>query len=470
MASANQVKAGIGRVNITPGIGFPFGMWMTQKKLLAEAIHRKILATALIIGKRDDNVIILSLDLLVLSERVVTAIKSEVSRQTGIDINRIWVTVTHTHVGPTSYEEYNDEGATRVLDYLSRLPKFCAEAAMAALGSQRPVRISAGVGRSRIGINRDLLTESGRYIIGPNENGAIDEDVGVLRIDNSDGSPYGCIFSYGCHPTVLGPDNTAMSPDYPGVARDVVEDLTGSIALFLQGAAGNVGPREQFIDSIDKLESLGRALGCEASKVFFECGFIKEYELDHIIESGAPLGIMREVVDEEENNNFHYISKPIQLEIGNPCENVIFSAEKILEDAEDDLEIAVASGRLEEAQRFKQVVARREYVSSRAARFMQHDTYNVSLAGFAIGSVALICGGMEPYAEISREIKQASPFRTTIFAAYEGRDLTYVVPDKYYVENPPMQVRNSPFAPGSAAKYVHDAIALLAELKRLQAG
>lgn len=463
-----QLMAGIGRVDISPGKGFPFGMWLTQKKLLAEEVHRKILSTALILGTDNNNLLILNLDLLVLSEDVVSAIKHEVSKQVDIDVSRIWVTVTHTHVGPTSYEEYNDQKADEVLDYIRKLPQYCVQSAKDAIKSQRPVKIYAGTGKSRIGINRDLKLDNGRYVIGPNKEGVIDEDVGVLRIDDSDGNPYGCIFTYGCHPTVLGPNNVAMSPDYPGVARDVVEELTGSTAIFLQAAAGNVGPREPFIDSIDRLEAQGRALGCEATKVFFESGLIKKHEIDHIIESGAPLAIMREVPDSV-HTGFHYINKPVRLKIGNPCINVIFSAKKILEDAEEALAKAVESEQTDEIKKQRQIVARRAYVNSRAQRFMRSDSYYVSMAGFAIGSVALVIGGMEPYAEISRRIKQSSPFETTIFAAYEGSDLTYIVPDEYYVEEPPMQVRNSPFDLGSADRYIDNASDLLMELHTAQA-
>ena len=54
----------------------------------------------------------------------------------------------------------------------------------------------------------------------------------------------GTIVNYACHPTTLAWQNTLISPDYVGALRQAVEEQTGAPCVFLQGASGDLGPRE----------------------------------------------------------------------------------------------------------------------------------------------------------------------------------------------------------------------------------
>src|SRR5438128_1410007 len=86
------------------------------------------------------------------------------------------------------------------------------------------------------GVDQDLLG-TGHHWGGP-----FDPTVAVARIDDEHGQPLATLVNYGCHPTTAGPENRQISPDYPGVVRQVVEQALGGRCLFLQGAAGDVGP------------------------------------------------------------------------------------------------------------------------------------------------------------------------------------------------------------------------------------
>ena len=57
------------------------------------------------------------------------------------------------------------------------------------------------------------------------------------------------IVNYACHPTTLGGRNRLISPDYLGAMRETIETNTGlAPCLFLNGAAGELAPREQVSD------------------------------------------------------------------------------------------------------------------------------------------------------------------------------------------------------------------------------
>src|SRR5690606_24641060 len=66
--------------------------------------------------------------------------------------------------------------------------------------------------------------------------------IGLIRIEKPDGTPLALIANYAIHGTVLGPQNTLISGDAPGVVAEYVEEKIGAPVLFINGAAGNLAP------------------------------------------------------------------------------------------------------------------------------------------------------------------------------------------------------------------------------------
>ena len=86
----------------------------------------------------------------------------------------------------------------------------------------------------------------------------------MARIFGDDGTSLGTLVNYACHPTTLAWENTAISPDYVGAMRELVERETGVPCLFLQGALGDLGPREGFVGDWQVADRNGRQLGFSA--------------------------------------------------------------------------------------------------------------------------------------------------------------------------------------------------------------
>jgi hypothetical protein len=211
------------------------------------------------------------------------------------------VSVTHNHANPIMWDNWIGGRPEDVQAYRASLPGAAAGAARAAKLALRPVRTAAGVGAAHIGRNRRQRvpdpTDPGRtrMIVGRDDAGTVDPAVTVVRFDELDGRPYAALLGYTCHPTTLGPDNRLHSPDYPGVAKAVVEASTGAPCLFLQGAAGNVGPMEGFTGDVAVVERLGTILGLEGAKVFVGLE-TRPVELRYVRprESGATLAVWEE--------------------------------------------------------------------------------------------------------------------------------------------------------------------------------
>src|SRR5439155_1096398 len=108
---------------------------------------------------------------------------------------------------------------------------------------------------------------------------AIDRSVGVVRFDDLAGRAIAVTFSYGCHPVLHGPRPRAISSDYPGAARALVERNLAPgaggppVALFLQGCGGDINPRYGIGADEDPSETKdreGTVLGAEVLRVASE--------------------------------------------------------------------------------------------------------------------------------------------------------------------------------------------------------
>ena len=83
-------------------------------------------------------------------------------------------------------------------------------------------------------VQRREKRADGFVFMGEVPDGEIDPAVGVMRVDDLNGKPIAVTCSYGCHTVVVGPRDLSASPDFPGAARDTIEQLMGGTALFLQ--------------------------------------------------------------------------------------------------------------------------------------------------------------------------------------------------------------------------------------------
>ena len=291
-------------------------------------------ATVLVLADGDLRVAMIDLDLCFLPDEQAASIQKAVAEATGIPEKHVLPFCSHTHAGPVNMGVYQGEGEDRVHQYIASLPHWVAGAAVRASSSLAPVRVAAGTGSSDIGINRDLQLPDGRIIVGCNPDGFCDREVVVLRVDREDGQPLACLVNYACHPTVLGPGNKLTSPDYPGHTRRIVEQVTGALCLFLQGAAGDMGPVETFVPDVAVARRLGTRLGLEAARVWFGIETRRvERRLRSVIASGAQLAEYEEIPLKAPPPGLAFASEAIDLPT-RPFAEVYEQAPQQLKDAE----------------------------------------------------------------------------------------------------------------------------------------
>ena len=138
-----------------------------------------------------------------------------------------------------------------------------------------PVTIGVGTGyEDRISENRRLRLKTGKeadvrhaYALPPDEEvasvGLIDPEIGILRLNRETGQTLAVVYNFAVHP-ILGVPSGKNTADITGFASQVIEDMIsdGAIALFVQGAAGDVNPIwYKDVDHPRDAKTLGNILG-----------------------------------------------------------------------------------------------------------------------------------------------------------------------------------------------------------------
>ena len=459
------LHAGVGRVDITPVPDIPNGMWMAQRHVRAEGIHQKLWLTALALADGAERVLLIDLDWCLLSDAQDRRLRAAVAAATGVPAGRVLPCCTHNHAGPVTQDTYQGEGADLVADYVAALPGRAVEACRTALGRLEPARVAAGRGESDIGVNRDLRLPEGRAVAGPNPGGPADRSVGVVRLEKTGGAPLAVLVNYACHPTVLGPDNRLVSPDYPGTMKRVVEAHLGAPCLFLQGAHGDMGPVEGFVGDASVAERLGTRLGLEAAKVALglDARPVRR-RLERVIPSGAPLTVFVDEPTGEGPPRLTVRSGRARLPVRDPLPDVLAGASRRMARWSAELEARRQAGAGPEA-----LAEAHQNLERERLRHVRFETFHASehaeteLHAVVLGPVALLLTWGEPYSAIGLDIKRRSPFASTFVVSCLGGDPTYVATPAGFEPPQPFQIDNCTFTPAAAAALADAAVELLEE-------
>ena len=237
----NTLYAGVARKIINP----PLGIKRPGIRLFADpiqAIETDLTATALVLSNDTNKVVIMACDLLFISLAVTLDIRRRIGAAVGTPASHVMINFSHTHSGPAMPDFLEDSPEQMRLQhaYQDKLIGWLVEVATEANQQVQPARIGADWGESHIGVYRRETRPDGKDVLGEDPNVPIDNAVGVIRVDNLEGQAIATLFSYGCHTVTMGPRSMAASPDFPGPARQLVEDAFGGLAMYLQACGGNV--------------------------------------------------------------------------------------------------------------------------------------------------------------------------------------------------------------------------------------
>jgi hypothetical protein len=266
--ATGQLLAGTAKVSIIPETDEP--------------IHDPVYARSLVLEINGERLAFVAVDL-----GIFTSDNVEKYCREKLGIEKVLICSSHNHT-PPSKPGKGPEASDLKLFFEKRIE----DAVQLALTNLFPARISAGSKTfPQLGFKRLIVRDDGHareswmgddhYApINPDRIpfGPVDTEVGVLRIEDTNGQPRVIVMNYACHADVVC-QSYAISADYPGVAcRRVEEAFGGRInCLFVNGAAGNVaplftvprrdGPDDSFKTDYIPMERMGELLSIEVIKV-----------------------------------------------------------------------------------------------------------------------------------------------------------------------------------------------------------
>ena len=449
-----MLKVGTSKADITPPIGIAHANWGSSIHQVAEGIDMPLYCNILYIESESakNKIIILDLDLCIIDDEIDEMIRDSVISVIDVPKENIRISVSHTHAGPpygrsdSTGGGWLTEGVDLIKPYYDSFPEKISKAVKEATSSLKRCNISYGIGRSEININRRPSDEKGNLFTGRNWEGIVDHSVDVIGFDDEHGNIVSTIVGYACHPTILGPENRLISPDYPGHLRKTVEEIVGGSCLFFQGYAGNQGPVHTFVGEVEVARKAGKILGLEASKVRMSIDpFERKEKLVEIIPAGADLGMYEDVVVSEPSDdliiNNSYVDLPT-LEFPSHEE-----ASEIYDNAIEELNKARRSGNQDEIKKMVSNAKRANFTRRNSLR-SKNGKVNIWIQTIKIGDIVLQGIPLEPFIEYGDRIKSLNPNKKIVLSGYTNCIHGYLPTAKAYEEGG-YETGNTPLSPKS---------------------
>jgi hypothetical protein len=251
-----QFGAAVTPLHIVPGTRFG-GFW-NERPQPAVGSHDPLLCQALVAEGEGGSVALVSFDLQLISRTAVREIAWRLSQDPGIPPQAILVHATHDHAAPGGDSA---EAFVEGMDDHFAEPAVAAEVVDAAVRAVREAWARRMPGR--LAYAEGEISGIGRLRSDPSEPARA--PAALVRVEDASGATHAAIAWYGCHASVLGPDNLLLSADYPSVVRArLAQAYPGAEAIFFNAPAADVSTRNTRREqTFAEMERLGNRLSDE---------------------------------------------------------------------------------------------------------------------------------------------------------------------------------------------------------------
>ena len=211
-------------------------------------VHDPLYARAVAIRSGDDTGIIFACDLFGDAVGFCERSAAEIQDRFGVPAQQVFFSCTHVHPSPDTLGICRREVAGWWIDLLvGQLVETAGE----AIDALRPgslcwseILCPGPAYNRRTRITGPWEEEHGP--LGPvvlARNTAVDETLRILWASDTDGSPFGAILNFACHPVILQ-TMPMISADYCGPAAGQVEEelSADAVCLYINGPSGDINP------------------------------------------------------------------------------------------------------------------------------------------------------------------------------------------------------------------------------------
>ncbi len=391
------LAAGVARVDITPPLGVPVTCW-AARSALAQGAKEPLVAQALVLSDGERTAAIVATDLVFVGVDLAATVREHVGRLTGIPASAISVHASHNHSAPSLSRGSSIGGLPDIPAferYADTLGDLLAGAVYAAWRRLEQARIGSAVGHAPGLAGNRVIKER-----------TVDDSVAVVRIDHASGEPLAAIVNMAAHPITMGGVSTLWDTDYVGPLRERFESaVPGVECMFLQGCAGDVAPFDWWFGNDETSrhgygvrELLGRGIGEAALELYPAIGTSADAR---VAADSTWLELRRRRHDYDADEIRAIIAEleaqpdPDWPETWPPEVHTMTSAQMFPK-----------SYQLGALTMYLDMIERADL------------PVRAEIVAIAAGDVAIVTNPFELFNGAGRRIKDASPFATTITAAY----------------------------------------------------
>jgi hypothetical protein len=397
----------------------------------AKGQEGKLRAVAVVLEKRPAKVAIIACDILMLTRDLLDPVVAEIEKTTGIPGANVLINCTHTHHAPS----------TMVVHGYGRDEKFCQIVQCAIVKAVQEAnrnlssdgcRFFFHLGKEEtVGQNsRQLLADGTIHWIGSRDfvrpTGPFDPELPVLAFRGGDDKLRALIFNHSTH-TIGARQPGKRSPAFYGLAAQELEAGLGGIACFLEGASGST-------------HNLGLT-GDEAAR-----------RIKQAVQSALSQAQPRPV------ERLAAIKRPFTFKV------------RRFNEAKEDEAVSTYCRKYAGARADSTIQVFRDMRKKLAP--MQGQTRKTWLQAVLIGDVALVGVPAEFFTQLGLDIKNRSPFRHT-YVAELANDWIGYLPNLEAHKLGGYQVwtgLHSYAEPGTGERVVDEVVAMLRQLKKVDAG
>jgi neutral ceramidase len=262
-----SLQAGVHRIDITPPLGVPVGCW-AARKAMAQGSMEPLTAQAVVLSDGERSAAIVATDLVFVGAELAATVRELVQQQTGIPPSAVSVHAIHNHSAPSLARGSTVGGLPDIpafAHYADLLGDLLAGAVYAAWRKLAPARIGSAV-TATPGLRGNRVDRSR----------AVDDSLTVIRLDRADGSHLAALVSTAAHPITVGGTTVYWDAEYIASVRSTFDAVhPGVECVFLQGCAGDLAPFDWWFGDYEASphgyearDRLGRSIGEAALELY----------------------------------------------------------------------------------------------------------------------------------------------------------------------------------------------------------
>lgn len=448
----NKLQVGFARVNITPMLGIGLrGYYQTR---ISDGVLDELYINALAFKCEEKRALLLSIDHCGPEREVVSEYQKHISDVTGVPIDAICISATHTHTAPHLYKDSGDKIQQEYYMYVYRK---MADVAKMALDDLKPARMGWGVGTAPdIAFVRRFRMKDGSVRTNPGIHnpdiveaiGEVDERVSVLRFDREAAETL-VLVHFGNHPDTVG--GCRISADWPGFLRKTVEKTLDNVkCIFINGAQGDVAhlnlwPTEGYLnDTFNDFDDVYRGYGhakymgrVVAGGVLQAYDKVKYIDVEEIKASQREIYVPSNMPTPEEMPEAHRIHQ-------------------LHQEGKDD------------ALPYEGMMLTTVVAAAERKVYLEHGPkeFEMILSGIALGNIALLGIPGEPFAGIGKSLKETEGWELVLPICLTNGNHGYFPMQEAYDEGG-YESQSSNFRAGVAEQIIEEGKQLLVDMNTL---